>query len=99
MTQRSLGGRRWKHEKVKDARRLDNKLKEQCVAESELSYQEIVLMQQFSSGLLEKDRDRLDKAYGHGQGVKSQTKEEAALFRMSCNSINTMLDACFDRRG
>jgi hypothetical protein len=34
-----------------------------------------------------------DKAYGHGVGVEFTTKEEAAVFRMSCN----VLDVFFGR--
>ena len=38
-----------------------------------------------------------NKAYGHGEGVKITTKEEAAVFRMSCKEIDDELDAYFHR--
>ena len=75
--------------KLKDARKLANK----APPESELSRQQIQLLIEFKSGLLEKNVLENNKAYGHGEGVKITTKEEAAVFRMSCNA----LDAYFGR--
>ena len=89
MTERSLGGRRWKHEKLKDARKLANKV----TSTSVLSCEENKLLIELDSGLLEDDVLKKNIAYGHGEGVKIITKEEAAVFRMSCNA----LDAYFDR--
>ena len=38
-----------------------------------------------------------NKAYGHGEGVKIITKEEAAVFRMSYNAIDAQIHAYFGR--
>ena len=62
-------------------------------SQRELSCQQIELLIELNSGLLEKNVLENNKAYGHGEGVKITTKEEAAVFRMSCNA----LDAYFDR--
>ena len=74
---------------MKDARKLANKV----LPESELSSEQIELLIELNSGLLQKNVLENNKAYGHGEGVKITTKEEAAVFRMSCNA----LDAYFDR--
>ena len=74
---------------MKDARKLADK----DPPESELSCQQIQLLVELNSGLLKKNVLENNKAYGHGEGVKIITKEEAAVFRMSCNA----LDAYFDR--
>ena len=62
-------------------------------SQRELSCQQIELLIELNSGLLEKNVLENNKAYGHGEGVNITTKEEAAVFRMSCNA----LDAYFDR--
>ena len=74
---------------MKDARKLAAK----DLPESELSCQQIQLLVELNSGLLKNNVLENNKAYGHGEGVKITTKEEAAVFRMSCNE----LDGYFDR--
>ena len=69
------------------------KLAEQALPESELSSPQIALLLELNSGVLEQNMLAKNKAYGHGEGVKIRTKEEAAVFRMSCNA----LDAYFAR--
>ena len=74
--------------KLKDARRLANK----GLPESELSSQQNQLLIELGSGLLERNVLKNNKAYGHGQGVNSTTKEEAAVFRMSLNALGAYFD-------
>ncbi len=74
---------------MKEARKLADK----GLPESELSSPQIALLLELNSGVLEKNMLANNKAYGHGEGVKITTKEEAAVFRMSCNA----LDAYFAR--
>ena len=74
--------------KLKDARKLANKV----LPESELSCEQIELLIEFNSGLLEKTVLENNKAYGHGEGVKITSKAEAACFRMSCNTLNAYFD-------
>ena len=63
------------------------------IPEADLSNEEIQLLAELNSGLLEKERDEKNKAYGHGEGVRIITNEEVAVFRMSCNT----LDAYYQR--
>ena len=58
-----------------------------------MTEQEMKLLRELDLGLLEDDVLTKNIAYGHGEGVKITTKEEAAVFRMSCNA----LDAYFSR--
>ena len=72
---------------MRDARKLANRDREE-LPESELSCKQQQLLIELNSGLLQKIRLENDKAYGHGEGVKNTTKEEAAVFRMSCNALD-----------
>ena len=70
--------------KLKDAR----KLAYQCIPESQLLCDQNKLLKDLDSGLLERNVLENNKAYGHGEGVKITTQEEAAVFRMSCNALD-----------
>ena len=78
---------------MKDARKLANKV----LPESELSCEQIELLIEFNSGLLQKNVLENNKAYGHGEGVKNITKEDAAVWRMSHNAIDKQVKEYFSR--
>ena len=78
-----------KHEKLKDAKKLCNRI--EVVPETQLSSQQTQMLVQLHSGLLERNVED-NKAYGHGEGVKITTKEEAAVYRMSCNGLSKFFD-------
>ena len=75
--------------KVREAR----KLAEQGLPESQLSTGQMALLHELNMGVLDARRLKNDTAYGHGEGIKIRTKEEAAVLRMTCNE----LDAYFAR--
>ena len=75
-------------QQLKDAKKLAEKLALEELSEAELSNEQFHLLTELNSGLLEKIMVEENKAYGHGEGVKISTKEEAAVFRMSCNSLD-----------
>ena len=80
-------------QRLKDAKKLASKVASGDLPESELSTTQFRLLTEYELGKLERKREENDNAYGHGEGVQTITKEEAAVFRMSCNA----LDAYFDR--
>ena len=82
-------------QRLRDARKLASKVASGDLPESELSTTQIRLLRDYDLGKLKIEREENDNAYGHGEGVQTITKEEAAVFRMSCKEINDELDAYF----
>ena len=80
-------------QRLRDARKLASKVASGDLPESELSTTQIRLLRDYDLGKLKTEREENDNSYGHGEGVHTITKEEAAVFRMSCNE----LDAYFHR--
>jgi len=74
---------------VRDAR----KLAEQRLPVQDMSNGQMALLHELNMGVLDARRLKNDTAYGHGEGIKIRTKEEAAVLRMTCNE----LDAYFAR--
>ena len=81
----------------RDAKTLASKMASGDLLESELSTTQIRLLRDYDLGKLKIKRKENDNAYGHGEGVQSITKEQAAVFRMSCKEIDDELDAYFHR--
>ena len=84
-------------QRLKDAKKLASKVASGELPESELSTTQFRLLTEYELGKLERKREENDNAYGHGEGVQTITKEEAAVFRMSCKEIDDELDAYFHR--
>ena len=84
-------------QRLRDARKLASKVASGDLPESELSTTQIRLLRDYDLGKLKIKREENDNAYGHGEGVQTITKEEAAVFRMSCREIDDELDAYFHR--
>ena len=84
-------------QRLRDARKLASKVASGDLPESELSTTQIRLLRDYDLGKLKIKREENDNAYGHGEGVQTITKEEAAVFRMSCKEIDDELDAYFHR--
>ena len=84
-------------QQFKDAKKLANKVASGDLPESELSTTQIRLLRDYDLGKLKIKREENDNAYGHGEGVQTITKEEAAVFRVSCKEIDDELDAYFHR--
>ena len=79
--------RRKAHEarrKLKDARKLANR----GLSDNEMSEQQIRMMSDLYSGILDKNRDEADEAYEHGLNVKTVTKEQVASIRMTVNRLD-----------
>ena len=83
--------------RIRDAKKLTSKMASGDLLESELSTTQIRLLRDYDLGKLKIKREENDNAYGHGEGVQSITKEQAAVFRMSCKEIDDELDAYFHR--
>ena len=84
-------------QRLKNAKKLASKVASGDLPESELSTTQIRLLRDYDLGKLKTKREENDNAYGHGEGVQTITKEEAAVFRMSCKEIDDELDAYFHR--
>ena len=69
--------------KLRDARKLAAK----DIPESDLSKSQIQMLHELDIGVLEDNMLEMNQAYKHGEGVKIRTREEAAVFRMSCNEL------------
>ena len=78
----------------KVANKLAREMELGDLQEADLSWRQTELLNMLSSGLLEQTMIENNKAYGHGEGAKVTTTEQAAIFRMSYNSLDTNVDPC-----
>ena len=64
------------------------KLAKQDLPERDQSKSQIKMLHQLDTGVLEANMLEKNKEYGHGEGVPIRTKEQAAVFRMTCNELD-----------
>ena len=72
--------------RLKNARKL-------AKSEQPMSMSELILLEQLNTGELDRLCLEKSRAYGHGDGTKSTSRDEATLFRVSYN----LLDKYFQR--
>ena len=72
---------------LKEAKKLAYKLESDELQECDLSWQQHKMLDMLNSGLLENQVLESNTAYGHGEGTKITSKEEAACLRMSFNTL------------
>jgi hypothetical protein len=72
--------------RLKHARKL-------AMSQQQLSIAELDLLEKLNSGELDRLCLERNRAYGHGDGTKSIARDDATLFRVSCN----LLDKYFQR--